>query len=148
MNIRLLAIFIFCCVRAQAQETKTLPPGVIQLTTDQMQWTDGAATLPKGTKVCLLYGDHKKEGPFAMRLRLPPNQTIRPHIHTNDEVVTVLEGEIMIGLGEMSPSATVKRFPPKSFYVNPAGTKHYVMTSKEGAVVQINTLGPWTISFE
>ncbi len=32
MNLRLLAIFIFCCIRAQAQETKVLPSGVIQLT--------------------------------------------------------------------------------------------------------------------
>ncbi len=56
----------------------------------------------------------------------PVYRLIKPsdsHIHTNDEVVTVLEGEVMIGLGEMSPSAYVKRFPPKSFYVNPAANQ-------------------------
>lgn len=148
LKSRLFVFGILYSLNSFSQTTGTLPDGVIQLTPEKMQWIDGSASLPRGTKICVMYGDIKKEGPFAIRLKLPPGQTIKPHTHTNDEVVTVLEGSVMIGLGEQTATAQTKSFPPKSFYVNPAGLKHFVVAGSEGATVQVNSLGPWTIKFD
>ena len=125
-----------------------LPKGAVQFTPDQIQWTDAPQTLPKGSKMCILYGDLKNEGPFAVRFKLPANQIIKPHMHSNDEVVTVLEGAVSIGFGERMQLSKTKEFTAGSFYVNPGRTAHYVVIQKDGATVQINSIGPWMLDFK
>jgi mannose-6-phosphate isomerase-like protein (cupin superfamily) len=132
----------------QMKEAAPLPKGVIQFTPDQLLWLTGPETLPKGTMMCILYGDPKKEGPFAIRLKLPANQVIKLHVHPNDEVVTVLEGSVIVGFGDRIQLNKAKTFTAGSFYVNPAKAKHFVAIEKGGATVQINSIGPWTIEFK
>jgi quercetin dioxygenase-like cupin family protein len=128
--------------------TITLPKGAVQFTPDKMLWIAGPETLPKGTLMCVLYGDPKAEGAFAIRLKLPANQVIKLHVHPTDEVVTVIEGSVMVGFGERIQLSKSKTFTAGSFYVNPAKSKHYVAVEKDGATVQINGMGPWTIDFK
>src|SRR4051794_27765061 len=93
----LLAIFFLSFSLISFSQTNNklqLPKGCIQLTPGEMQWTDTSSMLAKGTKLCVLYGDIKKAGPFAIRLRLPSNLVIKTHYHLNDEVVTVLDGSV------------------------------------------------------
>jgi quercetin dioxygenase-like cupin family protein len=144
MKPSLLLLFLFISFYTKAQT----PIGTIQLTQADMQWKDGPPTLPAGTKVCLLYGDTKKEGPFALRVMLPANSIIKLHIHQNDEVVTVLEGRVTIGYGEDRELIPLKNFGAGSFYVNAAGLKHFVMAGNEGVTLQINSMGPWTLEFK
>jgi|GEM_PF-1843716 len=125
-----------------------LPKGTVQFTPDKMLWTVGPETLPKGTLMCVMYGDPKAEGPFAIRLKLPANQVIKLHTHPVDEVVTVMEGSVMVGFGERIQLSKAKTFTAGSFYVNPAKSKHFVAIEKDGATVQINGMGPWTIEFK
>ena len=145
----LLFVFAFCFsfVFSQTNKTPILPEGAIQFTPEQMQWTDGPAALPKGTKMCILYGDYKNKGPFAMRLKLPGNQVVKLHVHTNDEVVTVLEGSVMIGFGKQMQNSEATNFTTGSFYVNPGKIEHFVIVGKEGVTLQINSIGPWTVEF-
>jgi quercetin dioxygenase-like cupin family protein len=144
MKHSLLLIFLFISLYAQSQ----IPAGAVQLTPDAMQWKEGPPALPAGTKVCLLYGDTKNEGQFTLRVKLPSNSIIKLHIHQNDEVVTVLEGRVTIGYGEDRELIPVKNFDAGSFYVNPAGLKHFVMAGNEGVTLQINSMGPWTLEFK
>ena len=148
----LLVVIIFCCLKSYSQTKdslpSSLPKGAVQFTPDQMQWVDGPEALPKGTKMCVLYGDMKKAEPFAMRLKLPANQVIKLHIHPNDEVVTVLEGSLMLGFGDRMQMSKTRTFPAGSFYVNPAKTKHFVAIDKDGATIQVNAVGPWGIEFK
>ena len=124
-----------------------LPKGAVQLTPDKMLWMAGPETMPKGTQMCVLYGDPKEAGPFAIRLKLPANQVIKLHTHPKDEVVTVIEGSVMVGFGERIQLSKSKTFGAGSFYVNPANSKHFVAIEKDGATVQINGIGPWTTVF-
>jgi hypothetical protein len=140
--------FYSSLVFSQSNKSQVLPEGAIQFTSVQMQWVDGPAVLPKGTKMCLLYGDYKKNEPFAMRLKLPANQIVRLHIHTNDEVVTVLEGSVMIGFGKQVQNSEATNFTAGSFYVNPGKTEHFVIVGQDGATIQINSIGPWTVEFK
>lgn len=134
--------------RSQDKNPDSLPQGCVQLTADEMKWIDTLSTLPKGTQFCQLYGDIKKEGPFAVRLKLPPNLVLKTHYHPNDEVVTVLEGSIFIGLEGAPISRTSKEFKPGSFYVNAKHIRHQVNVGPNGATIQINSMGPWKVIFE
>jgi quercetin dioxygenase-like cupin family protein len=133
----------FCQTAPGAQ----LPKGCVQLTPDQMPWIDTSSILPPGAKYSILYGDIKKEAPFAIRVKLPPNVAIKTHYHLRDEVVTVLEGSVSIGFGDKTESSQTKTFTANSFYVNAADVKHYVVVGDKGVTIQINSIGPWTTRF-
>jgi len=151
MRIKILPLLVlafpFSFAFPQAHKTGTLPKGVIQFTPEQIHWIDGPTALPKGTKMCILYGDYKTKGPFAMRLKLLPNQIVKLHVHTNDEVVTVLEGSVMIGFGKQTQNSETTNFTAGSFYVNPAKLEHFVIVGRDGVTLQINSIGPWTVEF-
>ena len=150
INFSFLVLMILCSFNSYSQKNDSisLPKGTIQFLPDQMVWVDGPEALPKGTKMCVLYGDMTKEGPFAIRLKLPANQVIKLHTHKTDEVVTVIEGAVMVGFGERIQLSKAKTFTAGSFYVNPAKSKHYVAIEKDGAIVQLNSMGPWGIEFK
>jgi quercetin dioxygenase-like cupin family protein len=125
-----------------------LPKGAVQFTPNEMVWKSAPETLPKGTQMCVLYGDPKAAGPFVMRLKIPANQVIKLHTHPYDEVVTVLEGAVMLGFGDRMQMSRTKTFTAGSFYVNPANTKHFAAIDKDGATIQINAMGPWKMDFK
>jgi hypothetical protein len=60
------------------------------LTPNDVKWSPGPGSIPKGAEVAVLYGDPSKEGLFAMRLKLPKGYVIPPHSHPKPEVVTVI----------------------------------------------------------
>jgi hypothetical protein len=132
----------------QADKQSALPPGCIQLTPSDIPWTDTPPILAKGTTYAVLYGDIKKEGPFAIRLQLPPNLIIKTHHHLKDEVVTVLDGSVSVGFGDSTRSSATKTFTANSFYVNAANVEHFVVVGSKGVTIQINAIGPWTTTFK
>jgi quercetin dioxygenase-like cupin family protein len=152
MNKRrgLLAIFLLTSFNCFCQEQqKDVPPkGAVQLAPSEIKWADGPAALPKGAKISVLYGDTKTSGLFAIRLKFPPDAVVKPHIHTEDEVVTVIEGDIAIGFGEQLDPPKARTFSAGGFYVIPARTYHFVSVGKKGATIQINSNGPWTVEFK
>ena len=58
-----------------------------------MEWGPAPPSLPKGAQLALLAGDPAKPGPFALRVRFPPNSVVAPHWHATDENLTVLDGD-------------------------------------------------------
>lgn len=94
----------------------------------------------------MLYGDPTKEGPFAMRVRFPDGFVIAPHRHGGAEVLTVLSGTFVLGLGEDARTGEMRPLPAGSFAAMPAGTPHFART--EGTtVIQLNCIGPWSITY-
>jgi quercetin dioxygenase-like cupin family protein len=134
------AALAVCASPALSQDDhKTLAP-------DQMQWTSGPASLPKGAEAVVLYGDPSKEGLFALRLKLPAGYKIPPHTHPKPEVVTVLSGTVKLGMGESGEEAKAQAMPAGSFFAFPPDTVHYVFAGEE-TVVQLNSVGPWGIAY-
>jgi quercetin dioxygenase-like cupin family protein len=119
----------------------------IQLNDDNLEWSDGPASIPAGAKFVLLEGDPAGDGIFAMRVFLPPKYVIPFHWHDADERVTVLEGSVEIGIGETKESAFITRFQRDGYYVTPPPLRHFVRAGPEGCVLQLTGLGPWTIHY-
>jgi mannose-6-phosphate isomerase-like protein (cupin superfamily) len=103
--------------------------------------------LPPGARGEILEGDPKSDGIFTMRLQFPPDYVLAPHTHPADERVTVLSGEVFVGIGDSLDRASAQAFTSGCFYVNPAGLHHYVFSGKQGAVLQLTCKGPWGIHF-
>lgn len=131
---------------AQAGPPRALPPGAIQIQGDSAAWIDAPPSLPAGTRMMLLEGDPRSEGLFTMRLRLPAGARLQPHTHAQDERVTIFSGLVRVGFGDAFDEARMTSFGPGSFYINPAGSRHYVWVVEE-TVMQLTGLGPWEIRY-
>jgi quercetin dioxygenase-like cupin family protein len=116
-----------------------LEPGAIQ-------WSDPPPSLPKGSKVAVLYGDPGKEGPFVMRMKAPANYKIAPHTHTQAEQITVLSGTLYLGMGEKMNKSQEHALGAGGFHAMPGKTPHYAFT-KTATVVQVSGNGPFDINY-
>ncbi len=118
----------------------------IILTPEDVKWTDGPATLPPGAKAAVIEGDPKKDGYFAMRLKLPAGYKVPPHWHPGDERLTVISGGFRLGLGEKFDEKNTRCLTPGSYFSLPPKTAHFAYVTEE-TVVQLNSLGPWQINY-
>jgi quercetin dioxygenase-like cupin family protein len=116
------------------------------LTPQDVKWSPGPASIPKGAEAVVLYGDPSKEGMFAMRLKVPKGYQIPPHSHPKPEVVTVISGTFRIGMGETADLSKAKALPAGSFFAFPPGMAHFAGVD-EDTVVQLNSTGPWGLTY-
>ena len=111
-----------------------------------IKWGPGPAALPAGAESAALYGDPKKEGMFALRIKVPRGYHLAPHTHPGPELVTVISGKFSLGFGETVDRARMQALPAGSFASIAPGVAHYVVAD-EDSVYQINALGPWGIVY-
>lgn len=134
--------FAFHCSAALAEtadEHKVVAP-------HDLKWGAGPESLPPGAETVVLYGDPKKEGLFALRLKLPKGYHIPPHTHPKPEIVTIISGEGRLGMGESTNEETIHKLTAGSFMAMPPNTAHYVYADEE-MVVQLNSTGPWKLNY-
>ncbi|WOS65704.1 cupin domain-containing protein [Sinorhizobium fredii] len=113
---------------------------------NEVKWAPAPKILPAGAEMAVLFGDPTKEGLFALRLKVPSGYAVSPHTHPANEVVTVISGTIILGMGETADRSAAKALPAGSFFALPPGMAHFAYFDEE-TVVQITTNGPWGIKY-
>jgi quercetin dioxygenase-like cupin family protein len=113
---------------------------------NEVKWSPAPPSVPKGAEVAVLYGDPSKDGPFAMRLKMPKGYAIPPHSHPKPEIVTVISGTFQIGMGDAADKSKVTALPAGGFFGFPPGMTHFAFID-EDTVVQINSNGPWGLTY-
>jgi quercetin dioxygenase-like cupin family protein len=113
---------------------------------DEIKWQEGPPSLPRGAMIAVLEGDPSKEGPFALRVKLPDGYRVPPHTHSKTERITVISGEFHIGMGEKFDEKTGKTMPAGTYGHWPAGMKHFAWAKGE-TVIQLHGTGPWSIQY-
>src|SRR3954454_16644892 len=96
------------------------------LTPNEVQWSPGPASIPKGAQAAAIYGDASKEGLFALRLKMPKGYHIPPHTHPKPEIVTILSGCLRLGEGASADQSKANPLPAGSFFAMSPGMQHYV----------------------
>jgi quercetin dioxygenase-like cupin family protein len=112
----------------------------------EMKWGPAPPVLPAGAQMVVLAGDPGSNGLIALRLKLPPNYVIPPHWHPTDEHVTVISGSLALGMGDKVDHKASKMLTAGGYGVAPANMHHFAWT-KAGAVVQVNLVGPFAITY-
>ena len=115
-------------------------------TAQDVKWSAGPPSIPKGAEAAVLYGDPSKEGLFVLRLKLPKGYVIAPHTHPKPEILTVISGTFQIGMGETADKSKVTPLAAGGFFGFPPGMTHFAYTDEE-TVVQLNSTGPWTLTY-
>ena len=113
---------------------------------ENIEWKDGPAALPRGSKVAVLEGDPAKEGPFVMRLHFPGGYYIPPHTHPKTERVTVLSGALYLAMGDKLDRSSAQMLAAGTYGFWPAGMKHAAWADSE-TVIQLHGIGPWAIKY-
>ena len=106
---------------------------IIGVTADEVRWFT-PSFYTDGRQRAHLLGDSSQDGDWVDRVKIPSGVRVLAHTHSQDELVTVIEGTWYLGQGTKFDSARLKSYPAHSFIVIPAGLPHFVAT-KEGAVV-------------
>lgn len=138
----LLASFAFSTT-ASAHDAN-LHPKVVPA--DEVTFQPGPGTLPAGVQFGVLHGNPAEDGTFVLRLKFPAGYTIPPHVHPEEEHVTVISGKFGVGTGDALDKSQMKILAPGSFVQIPAGLPHFAW-AVEDTVVQINAKGPFGITY-
>lgn len=109
-------------------------------------WGPAPPALPAGAQTAVLAGDPTKAGQFVIRVRFPDGYTVAPHWHPTDENVTVLEGTLVVGMGEKAEESAMRPLAAGSFVRMPKKAAHYVR-AKGATVLQIHAMGPFELTY-
>jgi quercetin dioxygenase-like cupin family protein len=141
MRIHLLfAIVVALSIPTIGQEVLT------RITPDALEWKDNPA-FPKGVKIATVIGDPTKAGSVVvLRIKFPANFQMPPHTHPYSEVVTVISGNVGSSHGEKFRKVG-GMMKPGSLWVYPAKHPHYAWTGKDGAILQVQFVGPGGIEY-
>lgn len=122
------------------------PSKPIMLTPLEAKWKPALSMLPTGAEMSVLEGDPEKPAPFTIRLKLPANYTIPTHWHPYDEHITVISGQLNIGLGDRLDLTKGKAHIAGSYARIPAKMHLFIWTAQE-TIIQLHGIGPWGLVY-
>ena len=117
-----------------------------QVNPSNLKWGPAPPSLPRGARLAVLSGDPGKEGMFTIRLRFPPGYAVPPHSHPSDELVTVISGQLRLGMGRTINRRSAATLVQGGYMMAPAKMNHYAFTGP-GATVQITSHGPFQVTY-
>ena len=82
-----------------------------QMNTPDLKWGPAPPVFAKGAQMAVLSGDPSKSGVFVIRLKVPAGYKVAAHHHPTDEYVTIIKGDMSLGMGdklEMTKGASLK----------------------------------------
>lgn len=110
-----------------------------------MKWTD--LTVPgmkPGVKMAVVHGNPAGSGDYTVRIRFPAGYEVAAHRHPGAEHVTIIQGALMVGMGERMDRAATKRFAVGDFVYLPANAPHFAI-AQGVTVVQAHGQGPFEV---
>ncbi len=119
--------------------------GHTMVTPSDLEWGPVGSMAP-GAEISIIEGDLAKEKPFTMRLRLPADYVIAPHIHPAYERVTVLSGTFHFAHGKEVDRNKATALPAGSVAIMSPGDPMFGYTEEE-VVIQLHGTGPWGIEY-
>jgi pimeloyl-ACP methyl ester carboxylesterase len=137
----LLALLPPFAMRNSAQHHGGILSGAIY-PLEESAWHDSPPGMPPGSRFAVISGDPLKEGPFVMRVRLPPGYMLPPYRRVNEEQLIVLSGAITVGTVRESGAAIARTLTSGSYASLAASELHFAHTMN-GATVQILGTGPF-----
>jgi hypothetical protein len=96
--------------------------------------------------VAVVSGDPTKDGPFTIRVDMPPDYTVRPHHHPRAEQLSLIEGTLHLGHGPkwdegafktMAVGTPVTMGPKEPHFSHAAGR----------VVLEVQSTGPFVINY-
>jgi quercetin dioxygenase-like cupin family protein len=144
----LLTLFCFSALlRAHSSQAQSLPNNKFgEIYSEHIKWSPFPA-FPPEARIAVLVGDPKETDPYVIRVRVPAGVMLRPHIHPENRIYTVVSGVFYIGIGTKFDVSKLKAYPPGSVIVLPGGTPHFHWAKSGNYETQVTANGPLGISY-
>ncbi len=142
-TLGILVAFVVLCGIAGAQETK---PAHVLMAPADLKWGDPPPVFEKGMSFAVVSGDPGKPGLYVVRAKMPAGYKIAPHWHPTDEHVTVLSGNLALGMGEKFEKASMKDLPAGGYALLPAEMRHFAMATTD-TTIQVHGQGPFVLTY-
>ena len=113
-----LAFMLFGWNNAVAEDMKT------PVNSSQLKWGPAPSVFPKGAQIAVLSGDPFKDGLYVVRLKMPSGYKIPAHNHPTDEMVTVISGNLHLGMGDKLDEKKGVQLTPGGYAEAPAKMNH------------------------
>lgn len=137
--IRMLLVSLgAACLAGSAASAQVMP--------SDLKWGPAPPGLPAGAQIAVLSGDPTKEGMFTIRLKFPARYAIAPHHHPTPELVTVLDGSMSLGMGDVADRPKAGTLGVGGYVALGPNMNHYAFTDS-GATIQITSHGPFQIIY-
>ncbi len=120
--------------------------GQVMVEPSELSWKP-VGSMSEGAEISILEGDLSSGDPFTIRLRLPADYEVAPHIHPAYERVTVLSGTFHFAHGKEFQRDEARALPTGSLAIMAPGEPMFGYTGDEGAVIQLHGNGPWGIEY-
>ena len=117
-----------------------------QIMPSDLKWGPAPPGLPAGAQLAVLSGDPTKQGMFTIRLKFPAGYSVAPHHHPTPELVTVMDGSLSVGMGEVADPAKASSLGVGGFVDMPPNMNHFASTAT-GVTIQIVSHGPFEIIY-
>lgn len=151
--MRRVSISIFACLllaaRAgspQSPASAASPEPHVLLTPEDIKFAPAPPFLPAGMTMAVLSGDPSQPGPFTARSKMPAGYRIPPHWHPTAEHLTVVSGQVALGMGDKFDEATMKTLSAGGYAVMATGMHHY-LKAKSDLVLEVHAMGPFVINY-
>ena len=132
---------------ALAQQPSTPAGAHTVLSADTLKWGPAPPGLPAGAQVTVLNGDPAVAGEiFTLRIKMPAGYKVPPHWHPGAEHITLLSGQLMVGMGDTFDTAKMQAMSAGSFATMPKEMRHYVQ-AKGPVILQLHAVGPFAITY-
>jgi len=140
----MFAVFVFAAITLTLADTSKKE--IIAFTPLQVRWFT-PPYYTDGRERAQLLGDSSHGGTWVDRVKIPAGKRVLAHTHTQDELVTVIEGTWYLGEGTKFDSTKLKVYPAGSFIVIPAGVPHFVEAKDGTVIVQLNGNGKFQTDY-
>jgi quercetin dioxygenase-like cupin family protein len=107
----------------------------------EARWGPAPPMLPPGAQIVVLAGDPSKPAPYTVRLKFPANYMVPAHSHPNDENVTVVSGDLFLGMGTKLDKKSATALGKGGYALMPANHNHFAFTTSETTIL-LYGIGP------
>ena len=105
-----------------------------------------AIAVAQGRRDAVVTGDPGKAGSYVVRVKVPTNYQITAHWHSKAENLTVLSGDVNVGMGDKLDKNHSSKLEAGGFIFLPSKMNYFLWVSGP-AVFQIHAEGPFDIVY-
>jgi len=149
----LLAAVSLCVAQTSGERKKANPAttkagaGHVMVNTEEVNWGPPPPSVPAGAQAAVLAGDPSQAGtPYTIRIKAPDGYRVPPHWHPVDENVVVLQGVMMLGMGEKFNPARGHELRVGGYVKMPKEVRHFAWFKGE-SIFQVHGIGPFEVIY-
>jgi mannose-6-phosphate isomerase-like protein (cupin superfamily) len=102
---------------------------------------------PARVRLAILVGHPSQPGPYVIRIKVPFDVTLPPHVHPEDRIYTVISGVFYVGRGDRFAADQIVAYPPGAVIVLPGNTPHFHWAKSGEYITQVTAIGPLGLEY-